>query len=79
MKVVVLSDRAISANRVSVSALIVCGGVHHHLVQHKSRFKVVLMVETGEAREVHHFGVWRRCHLTLSCDGSNSQDWPESL
>ena len=52
-----LSDRAVSASRVSVSALVACGGVHHHLVQHKKRSKVALMVETGEAREVHHFCV----------------------
>ena len=32
-------------------------GVHHHLVKHKTRFKVALMVETGEAREVHHLCV----------------------
>ena len=57
VKVVVLSDRAVSASRVSVSALVACGGVHHHLVQHKKRSKVALMVETGEAREVHHFCV----------------------
>ena len=57
MGVVVLSDRSISSGRVSVSALIACGGVHHHQVQHKKHSKVVLVVETGEAREVLHFCV----------------------
>ncbi|EJD05779.1 NADPH-dependent glutamate synthase [Fomitiporia mediterranea MF3/22] len=57
VKVIILSDRAVSSDRVPVSALVACGGVHHHLVQHKKRSKVALMVETGEAREVHHFCV----------------------
>lgn len=54
MKVVILSDRAIGPTRVSLSALVACGGVHHHLVLLKKRAKVALLVETGEAREVHH-------------------------
>ncbi|KAL9541788.1 glutamate synthase [NADH] [Mucor bainieri] len=56
-KVVVLSDRAVSATRVSISSLIAVGGVHHHLVRNKKRSRVSLMVETAEAREVHHFCV----------------------
>ncbi|KAI8067750.1 hypothetical protein BC940DRAFT_333325 [Gongronella butleri] len=56
-KVVVLSDRAVSADRVAVSSLIACGGVHHHLVRNKLRSRIALMVETAEAREVHHFCV----------------------
>jgi glutamate synthase (NADH) len=54
MKVIVLSDRAIGPTRVPVSALAACGGVHQHLTMLKKRAKVALMVETGEAREVHH-------------------------
>ncbi|MBL8814490.1 MAG: glutamate synthase large subunit [Planctomyces sp.] len=52
---VVLSDRAISADRVPVSALMATGAVHHHLVRHEERTQIGLIVETGEAREVHHF------------------------
>ena len=52
---VVLSDRAISAERVPVSALMATGAVHHHLVRHEERTQIGLIVETGEAREVHHF------------------------
>jgi glutamate synthase (NADPH/NADH) large chain len=51
---VVLSDRAISADRVPVSALLASGAVHHHLVQQTKRTRIGLVVETGEAREVHH-------------------------
>ncbi|ORY74386.1 hypothetical protein BCR37DRAFT_352653, partial [Protomyces lactucae-debilis] len=56
-KVVVLSDRATAADRVPVSALIASGSVHHHLVKNKLRSRVALLVETGEAREVHHLCV----------------------
>ncbi|TDL27308.1 NADPH-dependent glutamate synthase [Rickenella mellea] len=57
IKVIILSDRATGPGRVALSALIACGGVHHHLVTQKKRAKVALMVETGEAREVHHLCV----------------------
>lgn len=56
-KVVVLSDRNIGPDRVAISSLIATGGVHHHLVRNKERSKVALVVETAEAREVHHFCV----------------------
>ncbi|KAG8767917.1 glutamate synthase [NADH] [Ceratobasidium sp. 428] len=56
-KVIILSDRAVGKDRVPLSALIACGAVHHHLVLQKKRAKVALMVETGEAREVHHLCV----------------------
>ncbi|ORX97575.1 glutamate synthase [Basidiobolus meristosporus CBS 931.73] len=56
-KVIVLSDRGINKDRVPISALIACGGVHHHLVRNKQRSKIALIIETGEAREVHHLCV----------------------
>lgn len=57
MKVIILSDRATSPTRVPLSSLVACGGVHHHLVLQKKRAKIALMVETAEAREVHHMCV----------------------
>lgn len=57
IRVVVLSDRAVSAERVALSSLVATGGVHHHLVRNKQRSKVALIVETAEAREVHHICV----------------------
>ena len=56
-KIIVLSDRETSPDRVSVSALLAMGGVHHYLVTKKKRADVAVMVETGEAREVHHMCV----------------------
>lgn len=57
IKVIILSDRATGPSRVPLSALVACGGVHHHLVMQKKRAKIALMVETAEAREVHHLCV----------------------
>jgi glutamate synthase (NADPH/NADH) large chain len=51
---VILSDRDVSADRVPVSALLACGAVHHHLVAQAKRTRIGIVVETGEAREVHH-------------------------
>jgi glutamate synthase (NADPH/NADH) large chain len=51
---VVLSDRGISAERVPVSTLLASGAVHQHLVSVHKRTQIGIVVETGEAREVHH-------------------------
>ena len=51
---VVLSDRAADAERVPISALLAVGAVHHHLVEAEERTQIGLVLETGEAREVHH-------------------------
>ena len=56
-KVLILSDRATSADRVPVSALLATGLVHHHMVRNKWRSMAALVVDTGEAREVHHMCV----------------------
>jgi len=51
---VILSDRNISADRVPVSALLATGAVHQHLVKEHMRTRIGLVLESGEAREVHH-------------------------
>ena len=56
-RILILSDRATSAARVPVSALLATGLVHHHLVRNKWRSKAAIVVETAEAREVHHMCV----------------------
>ncbi|MEE2822153.1 MAG: glutamate synthase large subunit [Acidobacteriota bacterium] len=50
----VLSDRSVSQQRVSLSSLLACGAVHHHLVKTSKRTRIGIILETGEAREVHH-------------------------
>lgn len=49
-----LSDREIREGRVPIPALLAVGAVHHHLVKQSKRTRVALVIETGEAREVHH-------------------------
>ncbi|XP_076444401.1 uncharacterized protein LOC143282637 [Babylonia areolata] len=53
-KLLILSDRKAGHAWVPVSSLVAVGAVHHHLIDKKLRMKVGLIVETGEAREVHH-------------------------
>ena len=52
--IIVLSDRNISADRMALSSLIACGAVHHHLVGTYQRTRIGIVIESGEAREVHH-------------------------
>ena len=51
---IVISDRGVSRDRIPLSSLIACGAVHHHLISNRKRTQIGLIVETGEAREVHH-------------------------
>ena len=51
---VVLSDRAIGPERVPVSSLLATGAVHHHLVGRHERTRIGIVLESGEAREVHN-------------------------
>jgi glutamate synthase (NADPH/NADH) large chain len=55
--ILILSDRAVSAERVPVPALLATAAVHHHLIRQGLRTRTGIVVETGEAREVHHFCV----------------------
>ncbi|KAJ8315663.1 hypothetical protein KUTeg_007813 [Tegillarca granosa] len=53
-QLIVLSDRKISKNYVPAPSLLAVGAVHHFLINEKLRLKVGLILESGEAREVHH-------------------------
>ena len=53
--ILILSDRATSAERVPIPALLATSAVHHHLIRRGQRTLTGIVVETGEAREVHHF------------------------
>lgn len=55
--ILILSDRAQNENRIPMPALLATAAVHHHLVRQGLRMQTGLVVETGEAREVHHFCV----------------------
>ncbi|MFM7028998.1 MAG: glutamate synthase large subunit, partial [Chakrabartia sp.] len=55
--ILILSDRAQGPDRIAMPSLLATAAVHHHLVRQGLRMQTGLVVETGEAREVHHFCV----------------------
>ncbi|WP_405084670.1 glutamate synthase large subunit [Microbispora sp. NBC_01389] len=56
-RIIVLSDRGSSRERAPIPSLLLTGAVHHHLIREKSRTRVGLVIETGEARECHHMAL----------------------
>ncbi|MDQ8020301.1 MAG: glutamate synthase-related protein [Moraxellaceae bacterium] len=55
--ILIVSDRQISADNVAIPALLATSAVHQHLVSKGLRTSTGLVVETGSAREVHHFAL----------------------
>jgi len=53
-ELVILSDRNVSIDRIALPALLATGAVHQHLLRLAQRTRIGLVLETGEAREVHH-------------------------
>jgi len=53
IRILILSDRAVDHERVAVPALLATGAVHHDLVRRAKRLRLSLVVDTGEARDVH--------------------------
>jgi glutamate synthase domain-containing protein 2/glutamate synthase domain-containing protein 1/glutamate synthase domain-containing protein 3 len=54
-QVIILSTRGISKTRAAIPSLLATSAVHHHLIKKGIRTNCGLVVETGEAREIHHF------------------------
>ncbi|HZC37563.1 MAG TPA: glutamate synthase central domain-containing protein, partial [Sphingomicrobium sp.] len=57
INMLIISDRAVAKDRVAIPAALATAAVHHHLIRQGLRMQTGLVVETGEAREVHHFCV----------------------
>jgi glutamate synthase (NADPH/NADH) large chain/glutamate synthase (ferredoxin) len=55
--ILIISDRSLSATQVAIPVLLALSAVHQHLVKEGLRTTAGLVVETGTAREVHHFAV----------------------
>ncbi|MEO7117239.1 MAG: glutamate synthase central domain-containing protein, partial [Caldimonas sp.] len=55
--ILIVSDRGVSPTQVAIPALLASSAIHQHLVREGLRTTAGLVVETGSAREVHHFGV----------------------
>ena len=55
--VLILTDRAVDHERVAIPALLATSAIHQHLIREGLRTNTGLVVETGSAREVHHFAL----------------------
>ncbi|MCB1285714.1 MAG: glutamate synthase subunit alpha, partial [Microthrixaceae bacterium] len=55
--ILLLSDWRSNDELAPIPALLFTSAVHHHLIRDRTRTKVGIVVETGEAREVHHFAL----------------------
>ena len=55
--ILIITDRAMGREQVAIPALLALSAIHHHLVREGLRTTAGLVVETGSAREVHHFAV----------------------
>ncbi len=53
----ILSDRGVDAQHAPIPSLLACAGLHHHLVRERLRTQAGLIIECGDAREVHHFAL----------------------
>ncbi|MBV8610144.1 MAG: glutamate synthase subunit alpha, partial [Singulisphaera sp.] len=54
---ILLSDRGVDAEHAPIPSLLACAGLHHHLVRNGLRTRAGLIIECGDAREVHHFAL----------------------
>ncbi|RCX16100.1 glutamate synthase (ferredoxin) [Anaerobacterium chartisolvens] len=55
--ILVLSDKGMNKDYAPIPALLAVSGLHHHLIREGTRTRISIVVETGEAREVHHFAL----------------------
>src|ERR1035437_6237186 len=84
--ILIISDRAMTATQVAIPAVLSLSAIHQHLVREGLRTTAGLVVETGTAREVHHFGVLAgygaeavHPYLALETLTSICQDLPDEL
>jgi glutamate synthase (ferredoxin) len=57
VNVLVLSDRGVNRERAPMPAVLAVAGLHHYLIREGMRTRVSIVLETGDAREVHHFAL----------------------
>jgi glutamate synthase (NADPH/NADH) large chain len=55
--VLILSDRGVTSEFAPIPALLAVAGLHHYLIREGLRTRISMVLETGEAREVHHFSL----------------------
>jgi len=55
--ILILSDRGANAQQAPIPSLLATAGIHHHLVREGTRTRCALVLESGDAREVHHMAL----------------------
>ncbi|NOX65487.1 MAG: glutamate synthase large subunit [Chlorobi bacterium] len=55
--IIILSDRGVDEDHAPIPSLLASSGLHHNLIRKGTRTKASIIVETGEAREIHHLAV----------------------
>ncbi|MFZ9708357.1 MAG: glutamate synthase large subunit [Steroidobacteraceae bacterium] len=55
--ILILSDRGVNREQAAIPALLAVSSLHHYLIREGLRMRVSLALETGEAREIHHFAL----------------------
>ncbi len=86
INIIILSDRMVGPDRIPIPSLLATAGVHHHLIRRGLRTSVGLVVETGDAREIHHFCVLAgygaeaiNPYLAFDTLAAMSRDFPEEV
>ena len=72
-RILILSDRESNATMAPIPSLLTLSAVHHHLVRERTRTHTGLVVESGDAREVHHMAM-----LIGFGAGAVNPTWPSS-
>ncbi|UHL63282.1 glutamate synthase subunit alpha [Paralcaligenes sp. KSB-10] len=80
--ILLVSDRKIDSERVAIPALLATSAIHQHLIRAGLRTNTGLIVETGSAREVHHFALLggygaEAIHPYLALESLSTLDNPE--
>ena len=57
VNILILSDRGVTREMAAIPSLLAVSALHHYLIREGLRMRVSLAIETGEAREVHHFAL----------------------
>ena len=57
INILILSDRGVTREMAAIPSLLAVSALHHFLIREGLRMRVALAIETGEAREVHHFAL----------------------
>jgi glutamate synthase (ferredoxin) len=57
VNILILSDRGVTREMAAIPSLLAVSSLHHYLIREGLRMRASLAIETGEAREVHHFAL----------------------